>query len=245
MPRKKILVVEDDRDIAFLLKEAIGQEGYDVITAENGNMALEYIEEFLPELIVMDVVLPHKSGIAVLNEIKQKPGTKEIPVIMISVLSEKEIAFPDPAVEFIKKPIAIDYLLGKINILMNKESAAPAKLLVIDDDRNIADLLKELFRQKGFNSFAVYGGKEGIRETRSLKPAVVILDLDMPDVDGFRVMEELEREISNDRVRILVLTSLPFERVRDKCYDLGAKAFLNKPFEEAVLMQVVNSILCM
>jgi len=205
---KTVLVVEDDRQFSDLLAFYLRREGYTPVQHYNGVGVLDHARRSKPALITLDVMLPDLDGWDVLRALKSDPLTKDIPVLVISVLENSELAFSLGAVDYLVKPVRRDDLhrvLGRL--------AAPAppdrgvKVLVVDDDPGVVLLLRRMLPAGRYTLLPAYDGEQGLILARSEHPDVVLLDLLMPGMNGFEVLAALRADAQTAAIPVIVLTA--------------------------------------
>jgi CheY-like chemotaxis protein/anti-sigma regulatory factor (Ser/Thr protein kinase) len=201
-----VLVVEDDPASVDLLKLYVTSAGFDVAVARDGATGLELARRLRPACIVLDIVLPQLDGWDVLSRAKQDPSINDIPIIVVSMLDERGKGFALGAAEYIVKPISSDILRGTIQRLV-RSSRQTATLLAVDDDPLAIELIRASLEPEGYAVLTAAGGAEAISLARQAHPDLIILDLMMPDVNGFAVVEELQGDVSTAEIPIVVLTS--------------------------------------
>ena len=190
---KTIMVVEDDRMASDLLTLYLTNAGYNVIIAVDGEEAIKKAKEFHPFLITLDIMIPKKDGWDVLSELKNSYDTADIPVIIVSIVDNKDLGFSLGAAEYLIKPIDRIKLLNTVSacIPAEKTTGNPMKILVVDDDEKAVKFMSAILENAGFEVLKAYSGKAGINLSISSNPDLVILDLMMPDISGFDVIEKL------------------------------------------------------
>ncbi|OHB35816.1 MAG: hypothetical protein A2Y08_02275 [Planctomycetes bacterium GWA2_40_7] len=204
-----ILVVEDDPKSSELLKIFLTQKGYKVATAFNGDEAITKAKELKPLAITLDIVLPFKSGWDVLKELKKIPETQNIPVIVISIIDEKKHGFSLGALDYLMKPVNKEELLMKLEYygLTVKPEGGLMDILVIDDERETVEMVSNILESRGYRVGKAYGGHEGICLAVKKKFDLIILDLIMPEIDGFDVVDELKKHDISKNVPIVIFTA--------------------------------------
>jgi diguanylate cyclase (GGDEF)-like protein/PAS domain S-box-containing protein len=204
-----IMIVEDDPATAELLMLYLAQGGYRVAHSYEGNKAIEKIKELKPFAVILDVMLPGKDGWEILQEIKLDPELKEIPVIMASVVDNVELGFALGASDYLVKPVDKITLLKKLEDLSfsTKKGKKPVNILCIDDNTEMLELLSSTLEVEGYNVITSNSGKDGIEKAISYKPDLIILDLMMPDIDGFEVTQVIKNNPSTKDIPILILTA--------------------------------------
>jgi signal transduction histidine kinase/CheY-like chemotaxis protein len=206
-----VLVVEDDDRSAALLRVYLESAGYAVAVARDGVEGLELARSLEPAAVVLDVLLPRLNGWDVLVQVKSDPATSAIPVVIVSMIDEQGAGFALGAADYLVKPVDRESLLDAL-----ARCVAPRRdrrtLVAIDDDPVDLDLLEAVLAPEGWEVLRAGGGEEGLRLVRRVRPAVVVLDLLMPEVDGFEVVEQLRADPAVSDVPIVVLTSKDMTR---------------------------------
>jgi signal transduction histidine kinase/CheY-like chemotaxis protein len=201
-----VLVVEDDRRSADLLKVFLEGADYTVSFARDGVEGLELARTLKPAAVILDILLPRLNGWDLLSQLKSDPATAAIPVVIVSMVDEQGAGFALGAAEYLVKPVERAQLLDVLG-----RCVVPARdrrtVVAIDDDPVDLDLLEAVLAPEGWRVVRAAGGEEGIRTVRRERPAVVVLDLLMPDVDGFAVVDQIRADPLLDDVPIIVLTS--------------------------------------
>ncbi|HTP80951.1 MAG TPA: response regulator [Bacteroidota bacterium] len=199
----QILCIDDDPDVIEILRKYLVPEGYSVAGALSGDEGIELAAKIKPALITLDIMMPKKDGWQVLRELKQSEATRNIPVIIHSIVENKPLAMTLGAVDVITKPTDPNRLLT----LVKQFSTANGKhILVVDDNRDFAEAVKALMSQDGLNVELAFGGREALDRLKVSVPEVIILDLLMPDVDGFQVVQELQKNDAWRKIPVLILS---------------------------------------
>jgi signal transduction histidine kinase/DNA-binding response OmpR family regulator len=206
-----VLIVEDDPRSAGLLRVYLEDVGYTVVIARDGLEGLELARRLEPAAVILDVLLPRVNGWEVLAQLKSDPATSAIPVVIVSMIDEQGAGFALGAADYLVKPVDRVSLLGALARCATLPGDRRT-LVAIDDDPLDLDLLEAVLAPEGWNVLRASGGEEGIRVVRRVRPAVVVLDLLMPDVDGFEVVERLRADPLVDDIPIVVLTSKDMTR---------------------------------
>jgi signal transduction histidine kinase/DNA-binding response OmpR family regulator len=201
-----VLVVEDDRPSADLLKIYLEGAGYAVSSARDGVDGLELARRLKPAAVILDILLPRLNGWDLLAQLKSDPATSDIPVVIVSMVDEQGAGFALGAAEYLVKPVDRARLLEVLARCLASPGDRPT-LVAIDDDPLDLDLLEAVLAPQGWRVVRAAGGEEGVRSVRRERPAVVVLDLLMPEVDGFAVVEQLRADPLVEDVPIIVLTS--------------------------------------
>lgn len=205
----QILVVEDDIKTSKLLDLYLTQNGYRVIHAYDGEEAIERAKENKPFAITLDIMLPKKDGWQVLKELKSMPETREIPVIIVSIISDRDMGFFLGAADYMTKPIDKKRLLEslKSKSFTTKVKKKPVSILVIDDDPQILRLLESILGAEGFGVIKAPNGEEGYKSAVEIQPDLIILDLLMPDINGFEILKRLKGHQVTRGIPVIVFTA--------------------------------------
>jgi CheY-like chemotaxis protein len=207
------LVVEDGPQAGELLRMHIESAGYRVEIARNGIDALEMAKRLHPNVITLDVQLPQKDGWQVLKELKRHPLCKQIPVVIVSIIDEKNLGFSLGAVDYFVKPVGREELvraLDRVHIVKRPGTRKPT-VLVIDDDRAATDLVQVILENEGYEVLKAFQGKDGIELAARERPDLIILDLIMPETSGFQVAYQLKQIPATRSIPIIVLTSMEMD----------------------------------
>jgi len=202
----KILVVDDDPAALRLLSKTLTSEGYDVIKAQTGREALEEARAHRPAAITLDVLMPHMDGWSVLSALKADPELRDIPVIMVTVLKERGMAFSLGASDFMTKPV--DRAALKTLLRRYVSSGATSTVLLVEDDPASRDSTRRVLQQLGLNVVEAAHGVDGLHWLASNPhPDLILLDLMMPVMDGFEFLKEVQERAELRNIPIVVLTA--------------------------------------
>ncbi len=204
-----ILVVEDDLSSANLMKRFLEMEGYRVVIVKNGHDVMAEAKKIKPLAITLDIMLPGKDGWDVLQEIKSDIETQAIPVFIVSVMDNKDRAYSLHADDYFVKPIDRKQILNRIQSLKkrNGHKKPIRKIMVVDDDDTALFLTSSFLEKEGFDVTLARDGNKALEMIREEKPDLVILDLLMPNVSGFEVMEMMRLENDLKDIPLIILTA--------------------------------------
>jgi CheY-like chemotaxis protein len=200
-----VLVIDDDPAARDVLARYLARDGLRVETAADGDEGLRKAKQLSPQAIILDVVMPGTDGWTVLAELKADARLEAIPVIMLSMVEDKNQGFMLGASEYLTKPVDRRQLLAVLRRFRPLQPAAPA--LIIDDDEAMRDVLRKMLEKDGWMVAEAENGQAGLELVSKHPPALVILDLVMPEMDGFEFAEALRKEPAWRSIPIIVLTS--------------------------------------
>jgi len=237
--RSKILVVDDEKNIVDLISTNLSVEGFEVLSAFDGEEALFKARETRPDLILLDIMMPDPDGLEVCRLLKQNVGTSNIPVIMLTCLVDMETrmkSFDFGAVEYLTKPFIIDNLLKAIRQTLQH------KILIVDDCEELRFALKIWFEEKGYEVTVASSGTEAISLLDNQTFQIAILDYNLgAGPDGLNVFYHIVTE--NLPVKTLFITSeLEDGNLHEAC-SYGACGVLQKPFSLRTIEEKVRKIL--
>jgi diguanylate cyclase (GGDEF)-like protein/PAS domain S-box-containing protein len=203
-----ILVVEDDLPSAEILTLHLTQSGYKVAHAFDGEEAVKKAHSLKPFAITLDVMLPQKDGWEVLQELKSDEETATIPVIIHSVVNNKELAFALGATDYLMKPLDKRALIAKLEeITVSKgKKVLPLSILIIESDEAVTNHFKDILEPQGFLIYTASNGKRGIELSAALRPGVILLDFSLQDMLGFDVIREIRENPSTKDIPVFILT---------------------------------------
>ncbi len=203
--RAPVLIVEDDADTLSVYESYLKGSGYQVLPARTIDEARRLLRKVRPAAIVLDVLLEGESTWLFLTELKQAAESRDIPVIVVSVNDGQKTAIALGADDFCTKPVERAWLVERLERLSARGRLD--KVLIVDDDEGSRYLLRTLISQFRFELLEASGGVQGLAMARSEKPAVIFLDLLMPDLSGFEVLEALRADPATRDLAVIVFSS--------------------------------------
>jgi signal transduction histidine kinase/DNA-binding response OmpR family regulator len=205
-PGPTVVVVEDDRRSFDLLRVYLEAAGARVVSARDGEEGLDTVRRLSPAGVILDILLPGIDGWEVLAQLKADPETAAIPVVVVSMLDERGRGFALGAAEYLVKPVGKDPLLAALH----RATAIPERkhtVVAIDDDSLAIELVRASLEPEGWTVLGAATGQEGLALVRERQPCAVLLDLLMPGMDGFEVVEALRADPDTKSVPVVILTS--------------------------------------
>jgi GAF domain-containing protein/CheY-like chemotaxis protein len=239
-----ILVVDDEPHIGDLLRYQLEHAGYRVSVAHRGERALDIARREHPDLITLDILMAGMGGFEVLERLKADERTADIPVVIISIVAERENLMAMGAVDFLPKPLQEVELLATIRRVLGV-GRAMARVLVADDDPDIVGWLRRVLEEQGCEVQEAGDGEAVLESVLASPPDVILLDLRMPKLDGREVITRLKLRDDTRDIPIIVITASSVDKERDRVQilGLGAESFLTKPFTAAELVSEMEQVL--
>ena len=209
-----VVLVDDDVAMHDLIKRTISKLNLTLLGATNSEKGMELIREVKPKLILLDVLMPGRDGWSLLKECKTNKDLKDIPVIMISQLNQSNLAASLGANDYLTKPIDRSHFINTLKRILGNDTK-DKKVLVIDDDKDVRELLSRLLKDAGYRPIDARDGKEGLERTKD-EPALIILDLEMPRMDGFEFLDNYIKDVPEEnRAPVLVFSGKDLTDVQE------------------------------
>jgi PAS domain S-box-containing protein len=208
-PSRLVLVVDDNPQAAEILSRYLHTGGFQTAVARTGPEALRMAGELKPVAITLDILLPEVDGWEVLNRLKADEATQNIPVVVVSVVDNPSLGRALGAFDYFVKPVDGKALLSRLGqyTFTTKVKSEQVRVLVVDDEPANLDLLEALLTPAGFGVLRAGSGREGIDMAISEMPSLILLDLMMPELTGFDVVEALRAKEATREIPIMVLTA--------------------------------------
>jgi signal transduction histidine kinase/DNA-binding response OmpR family regulator len=200
-----VLVIDDDPTVHDLVQRFLNKEGLKMIVARSGEEGIRLAKEIRPAVITLDVLMPGMDGWAVLTELKADPALSEIPVIMLTIMDEKQMGYALGAADYLTKPIDWDHFAA---VLKRYECARPpCPVLVVEDDPVMRDMLQRRLEKEGWTVMEAENGRVALKRMAERQPDLILLDLMMPEMDGFQFLDEIRTREDWRSIPIIVVTA--------------------------------------
>ena len=200
-----VLVIDDDPVVHDLMQRSLNKEGFRVASARNGPHGLEKARELRPEAIILDVVMPGMDGWTVLSELKHDPMLAGIPVIMTTMLDEKNLGMSLGATEYLTKPVDRNRLNSVLTKYRRDSKTHP--VLVVDDTAANREVLGHMLKADGYEVIEAENGLQALQKLEDHSPELILLDLMMPVMDGFAFLHELRSRPEWQKIPVMVITA--------------------------------------
>jgi CheY-like chemotaxis protein len=236
--KRHILIADDDRDIAELVRIQLEGAGYRVTTAGRGAQTFEIARRQCPDLILLDILLPDMDGRAILEMLKSDPATADIPVIMLTVVMDDGTASDLGAAGYLTKPAKGEELLAAVRLALSRRG----RVLVVEDDPDTIEMMRVALRRVGYNVDVAAEGYEALTLARRWRPEAILLDLRLPGMDGYETLSHLKRSLSTQDIPIIVTSAhvADWETEEKRLKTLGVVGFLPKPFSVNQLVSAID-----
>ncbi|MFQ3629795.1 MAG: response regulator [Cyanobacteriota bacterium] len=204
-PDRPLLVIDDDPAIHDLLRRQLAREGYTVHSALSAEEGLTLAKSVRPIAITLDVMMPKMDGWMLLSAFKSDPDLAGIPVIMLTMLDNKNMGYALGASDYLIKPIDRQQLLSVLKKYTCDRPTCP--ILVVEDDATNRDLLRQLLEKEHWQVIEAENGRVALEKLQTIQPELILLDLMMPELDGFGFVAELQRHDEWRSLPVIIITA--------------------------------------
>jgi signal transduction histidine kinase/CheY-like chemotaxis protein len=202
--KKILLAIDDDPNVLSLLRQNLEDEGYYVVGALNAEEGIRRAKEIHPFAVTLDILMPQKDGWGVLSDLKADPATRDIPIIVLSIIDNKELGFSLGAFDYLLKPFEKEAIMAALHRI---PGMAAKRVLLVDDEPAAVDLLTQILQDEGYQVKGTYSGEEALRALDASPQDIILLDLLMPEMDGFEVIQRVKANPRWRDIPIIVVTA--------------------------------------
>ena len=239
--RPAVLIVDDESTTRDMIARALSDEGYRVITAAGGKEGLRLAKEMKPDAIILDVIMPDLDGWTVLGSLKQDTELCNIPVVLVTILGDREMGLALGAAEHLTKPVDPAELKRVLSRVAGPDGATD--VLVVDDDQGTRQMLRRTLSREGWTVREAEDGAAGLEEVARAKPAVILLDLMMPRMDGFEMLTALRQNEATRDLPVVIVTSKDLTREeRDWLTGKALVVFQKGAYERSRLVETLRKM---
>ncbi len=198
-----VVVVDDDAASQQILRQHLSSAGYSVRVVSDSRQAVPLIRELQPQLVILDVLMPYKDGWEVLTELRSEPATADIPVALCSIVDDERLGLALGANDYLVKPVRADRLLAIVRRWLGQAT----RILVIDDDGESRQILRSILEEARYEVHEADNGRSGLAAVQQVSPDLIVLDLMMPELDGFAVLSQLRAQPETAEMPVIVVTA--------------------------------------
>ncbi|MBE9044250.1 response regulator [Pleurocapsales cyanobacterium LEGE 10410] len=240
--KNSILVIDDDPTIHNLLERFLNKKGFEVKIANSGLKGIQLAKKLQPQAITLDVMMPGMDGWSVLTALKSDPETADIPVIMMTIVNDRNLGYALGAAEYVLKPV--DYQKLEVILSRFKPVADSESILVVEDDPGIREMLSRQLRKENWQVIEAANGLEALSKLKKITPGLILSDLMMPEMDGFELVYHLRQNEQWRSIPVIILTakSITVEE-RQKLNGEVSKIFEKGSYQRSVLFDEVSRLL--
>ena len=201
-----VLVIDDDPDVRQLLQRHLVAEGFRVVTAAGGEEGLRLARQLRPRAITLDIMMPGMDGWSVLTELKKDPDLSHVPILLCTILDDRNLGFALGASEFLTKPVDRNQLVALLR--KHSQGRSPGKVLLVEDEPVSRQMLARLMQKEGWAVMEAENGRVALERLDRERPGLILLDLMMPVLDGFEFVNEMRKIEANRSIPIIVVTAM-------------------------------------
>jgi adenylate cyclase len=223
---RRALVIDDEDTSRDILRQILTREGFDVMTASSGRQGIEIARDVQPSVITLDVLMSDLDGWSTLQELKRDTELRDIPVIMVTIVDEENRGYTLGAAAYLTKPVNRECLL-KALASCRPEHASP-RVLVIEDDAHTRGWLTRILREDGWEATEAENGRVALERLSLVDPDIILLDLMMPEMDGFEFVDEIRRDEKTRHLPLIVLTAADLSDEDHRRLSGGIRKILRK-----------------
>jgi adenylate cyclase len=239
--KNRVLVVDDDSTMRDMMRRYLAREGFDVVTAKDGAEGLALAKELRPSVVTLDVFMPGMDGWSVLKALKADPILSEIPIVMVTMLDEQRKGFALGASDYLTKPVDRAQIASVLGRFKSSESAPRA--LIIEDDRTTREMMRRLLVSEGWQASAVENGRAALDELRASRPELILLDLMMPEMDGFEFLSHLRETGEFAAIPVIIVTAAELTSEERRTFGDGVQHILLKAsYEPEELLKQIRRV---
>jgi signal transduction histidine kinase/DNA-binding response OmpR family regulator len=203
---RKILLIDDDQEVRKILSELLGLSGYATIEAASGQSGLTLAAQLKPDLILLDIMMPQMDGWTVLKKLQSSPELADIPVIVLSAVSDTDMALSLGAVSVLRKPADAARLTAEIAAQLNP--LARCYVLQVDDDADAREIVARMLEREGWQYYPAVNGHAALRLIKKGLPVAILLDLKMAGMNGFELLDVLGKNPAWAAIPVVIISAL-------------------------------------
>ncbi|MGA9521300.1 MAG: response regulator [Myxococcaceae bacterium] len=242
--RPTLLVIEDEPDIAWVVKAVLLARDFEVLVAHSADEALSIARRQRPDVITLDLRLPDIDGLRLAEILRHDPDTRDAPICVVSGFDERQNAFRHGASAFLLKPLQPDKLLATIEgLVRGRFRKKEGRILLVDDEPNIRAICEEVLTNLGFDVIPAGTLAEARERLRESRPDLLLLDVNLPDGEGFSLLEEIKAERASSHLPVIFISARSETSAKVRALKLGGDDYLVKPFDALELGARVESVL--
>jgi signal transduction histidine kinase/CheY-like chemotaxis protein len=234
-----VLVIDDDPTVCDVTRRFLGREGFDVVTAKGGKEGLQLAKELHPCAITLDVMMPDVDGWTVLAALKGDPALADIPVVLMTIVDDKQRGYALGAVDYMVKPVDRTRLTALLRQLC---AGATRRVLLVDDDAFLRRELRQALQQDGWEPEEAENGRAALAKLAQKQFDAVVLDLLMPEMDGFELLVEMRTHAHWHGIPVVVITAKDLTAEDRRLLDGGVRRVLQKGSREETLKDVLQTL---
>lgn len=202
--RHVVLCIDDDPAVTEIVSRFLPDSEFYVVQASNGAEGIMMAREIMPDVITLDVMMPDADGWSVLAKLKSDDDLASIPVVMLTIVAERQKGYALGATDYLTKPIQRARLVDTLR----RHCTSSGTIMVVEDDTETRNILRRIMETRGWEVIEAEHGKQALELLEHSSPDAMLLDLMMPELDGFGVLEQLRKDIRYSQLPVIILTAM-------------------------------------
>lgn len=259
MKKYRILIIDDDKDFIGAIQTVFEKKGFKIAVAFDGVEGHKKARVLKPDLIILDLMLPEKDGLSICYDLKSNESTARIPILMLTSLGKKSEGKEGPellskghrAEAYLEKPVEPEVLLKKAEELISRPNwlhEKMPKVLLIDDDVDFFSAVTIVLEEYGYDIVISKTGEDGLIKAISENPDIILLDVMLPDKDGYAVCRELKEGEKTKNIPVVLLTALGKKLTEPEYAEIMARShqaddYLQKPVESREIIDRIRKLI--
>ncbi len=237
--KHEVLVINDSAVVFKMYSEALEKMGYDILKGTNEEDAIDLARRHRPNIIIIDLSMPAINDASIVKVLREDPETKEIPIIVFSQDSSEGLRLNEGmSVTIAKRPLDQETFANHVNEAMFRylrRADGKEKILIVDDEQSIASLLSSMLLEFGYRTIIACTGEDALHKAEIEQPQLILLDINLPGMDGFQTLERLKNSISTSHIPIILLSGIKDAKEKARGLNLGASDYITKPYSSLEL----------
>lgn len=237
--KHRVLVINDSPVVFKMYSEALEKMGYDILKGANNEDAIDLARKHRPNIIIIDLSMPEINDVSIVKVLREDPETKEMPIIIFSQHSSEGLRLNEGmSVTIAKRPLDQETFANYVNEAMFRSlrrADGKEKILIVDDEQSIASLLSSMLLEFGYRTIIACTGEDALRKAEIEQPQLILLDINLPGMDGFQILERLKNNISTSHIPIILLSGIKDAKEKARGLNLGASDYITKPYSSLEL----------
>jgi DNA-binding response OmpR family regulator len=231
-----VLIVDDDLDLLRMTKSRLEQEGFAVLTATTGEQGARIAAMRRPDAILLDLLLPDTSGLEVLRSLKAEAATRDIPVVVVSIANDGVRSLSLGMVEWLCTPVEAATVVASARRLLAGSSVDAPTVVLVEAEAGGDQPLREALKDDGFRVITAHGSDQAFEVLARTEPDLVVLDMMMPELSGFKVLEALRRGTRDASIPVVVLAARADDADGERGAALRARRYMSRPLDVSALI---------
>ncbi|CAN5407256.1 hypothetical protein BH10CHL1_BH10CHL1_01100 [soil metagenome] len=240
-----MLLVEDEAEVILLYKKYLRDSNFQLLPARNLREVHAVMQRIQPRAIVLDIILRGEDAWSLLTELKADQATRQIPILVVTTVEDQRKALALGAEAYCIKPITREALLVHLNQFTSAQTDViepTANILVIDDEEATRYLITKLLVDMPGLIYEATNGEEGLQQARALRPTLIFLDLNMPRMNGYEVLDQLKADPQTKAIPVVIVTSQVLDEVEQRRLTSQVHAVINKNDLSRTVLQEALSL---